>query len=41
MTNQEIIELSKIITNVLYIFLFFMSGVFVGYVFGRNDENDF
>ncbi len=40
MTNQEIVELSKEITDVLYLFVCFSAGLYVGYLFGRKDGSD-
>jgi hypothetical protein len=40
MTNQDIVELSKEITNVLYLFVCFTAGLYVGYLFGMKDGND-
>jgi hypothetical protein len=40
MSNQEIIEVSGEIVNSLYYFLVFFAGLYVGYLFGRKDEND-
>lgn len=39
MENQEIIEYSKLITDVLYTVVISFSGFIVGYIFGRNDQN--
>jgi hypothetical protein len=39
MTNQEIIEYSKLITDALYVIILSLSGFVVGYIFGRNDQN--
>ena len=40
MTNQDVIELSRGILDALYLFTAFLSGVYIGYIFGRKDERD-
>lgn len=40
MNNQEIIEISKEITKVLYFFVSFLAGMYVGYLFGFKDGSN-
>jgi hypothetical protein len=40
MSNQDVLEATNSIISALYLFTAFFGGVYIGYIFGRKDEND-